>query len=189
MAKRRNGKSGGSPDHELVAVGRVLAPWGVGGMLKVEVLSDFAERFAPGQTLLVKQRPFTVESSQEHRGHLLLKLRGIDSPEAAAEFNSTYLEIPESAVFPLPPGQYYRFQIIGLQAWTISGELLGTVEDVLPTGSNDVYIVKGKRGELLIPATEDVIKEVDLTKGRLVIEPIAGLLEPEEEDDLQAEKP
>ena len=189
MGKRGTGKPKDSPDDEFIAVGRVLAPWGVRGMLKIEVLTDFAERFAPGQRLLLEGRPFVVESSQTHRGLLQIKLQGIDSPESAAEFADCYLEVPQREAFPLPPGQYYRFQIIGLQVWTTSGDCLGRVADVLPTGSNDVYVVHGERGETLIPAIEAVIKEVDLEKGRLTIEPIAGLLEPSPDEELQAEEP
>ena len=185
MGKRGTGKPKDSPDDEFIAVGRVLAPWGVSGMLKIEVLTDFAERFAPGQRLLLKGQPFVVEGSQSHRGYLLVKLKDIEGPEAAAEFSNCYLELPQCEAFPLPPGQYYRFQIIGLQVWATSGEYLGKVEDVLPTGSNDVYVVHGERGETLIPAIEDVIKEVDLKKGRLTIEPIAGLLEPSPDEELR----
>jgi 16S rRNA processing protein RimM len=74
-------------------------------------------------------------------------------------------------------GQYYTFQLIGLKVLTTDGEYLGQIADIMTTASNDVYIVKGKRGEILIPAIEDVVKSIDLEKGEMVIEAIEGLLD------------
>lgn len=178
MGKLGKEKGGDSPGEELIAVGRVLAPWGVRGMLKVEVLTDFAERFAPGQKLLLKGRQTIVEESERRGGRFLLKLQGIDDPQSASEFSDHLLEVHQRDTFPLPPGQYYRFQIQGLEVWTVSGEHLGRIDDILVTGSNDVYVVHGPRGESLIPAIEDVITEVDLEQGRLTIQPFDGLLPP-----------
>ena len=78
--------------------------------------------------------------------------------------------------YPLPDGQYYHYEIIGLKVRTIQGELLGTITDVISGKSNDNYIVKGTRGEILIPAIEDVVKSIDLSQGCLTIEAIDGLL-------------
>ena len=77
---------------------------------------------------------------------------------------------------PLPPGQYYQFQLMGLEVWTSDGKRLGQVAEILPTGSNDVYVVQGEDGELLIPAIEDVVKSVGLETGRITVELIEGLL-------------
>ena len=84
---------------------------------------------------------------------------------------------------PLPDGQYYHHQLIGLKVRTTGGELLGEVTEVLTGRSNDNYIVRGDRGEVLIPAIEDVIKSVDIAQGLITIEAIEGLL------DLNKKKP
>jgi 16S rRNA processing protein RimM len=76
----------------------------------------------------------------------------------------------------LPEGQYYTFQLIGLDVVTTEGKRIGQITDIMSTPSNDVYIVEGKRGEILIPAIEDVVKSIDLKKGKIVIEAIEGLL-------------
>ena len=78
---------------------------------------------------------------------------------------------------PLPAGHYYHHQLIGLNIVTTDGEALGAVTEILPGQSNDNYVVEGPRGQLLIPAIEDVIQSVDLERGEIVIEPIKGLLE------------
>ncbi len=84
---------------------------------------------------------------------------------------------------PLPDGQYYHHQLIGLKVRTTGGELLGSVTEVLTGRSNDNYIVRGEYGEVLIPAIEDVIKAIDLEQGYITIEPMEGLL------DLNQKKP
>jgi 16S rRNA processing protein RimM len=78
--------------------------------------------------------------------------------------------------YPLSEGQYYHHQIIGLQVKTTQGELLGNITEVISGKSNDNYIVQGARGEILIPAIEDVIKSIDLDQGCMTIEAIEGLL-------------
>lgn len=105
-----------------------------------------------------------------------MKLATMDGIAAAEKLRQQPLEVPRSQAQPLPPGQYYVFQIIGLEVWTTGGDNLGHVAEIMPTASNDVYLVRGPRGEVLIPAIEAVIKEIDLERGRMTIEAIEGLL-------------
>jgi 16S rRNA processing protein RimM len=76
----------------------------------------------------------------------------------------------------IPEGQYYHHQIIGLQVKTTQGELIGTITDILTGKSNDNYIVQSTRGEILIPAIEDVVQSINLDQGCITIEAIDGLL-------------
>jgi 16S rRNA processing protein RimM len=161
---------------ESLIVGRILAPWGIGGEVKVEVLTDFPERFAPQKVVHLNARPLEIESCRPHKQHLVVKLATIDSVEDAERLRGQDLTIPRSELYPLPEGQYYTFQIIGLDVLTTEGQYLGQVTDIMAMASNDVYIVEGKRGEVLIPAIEDVVKSIDLKKGEMVIEAIEGLL-------------
>jgi 16S rRNA processing protein RimM len=154
-----------------VAVGWIAAPWGLRGYLKVQPLTDFPERFQRGAALWVRGRRIEVQRSRWSRGFVYLGLSGIDSRSAAEELRGALLEVPESDLTPLPEGQYYRFQVIGLEVRTPEGRSLGRVAEILSTGSNDVYVVRGGPRELLIPAIEDVVKEVDVEGGRLVVEP------------------
>lgn len=161
---------------ESLIVGRILAPWGIRGEVKVEVLTDFPERFAPRKIVHLDTRPLEIESCRYQKHHLILKLVTIDSIEAAEKLRGQDLTIPSSELHPLPEGQYYTFQLIGLKVVTTEGQTLGRITDIMSTASNDVYIVEGKRSEILIPAIEDVVKSIDLKKGRMVIEAIEGLL-------------
>ncbi len=78
---------------------------------------------------------------------------------------------------PLPEGQFYHHQLIGLQVRTTRGDYIGDIVDILTGKSNDNYIVRGATGDILIPAIEDVVQSIDLDKGCITIEPIEGLLE------------
>ena len=162
---------------EFLIVGYILAPWGIKGEVKVEVATDFPDRFAPRKLVYLNTRPIEIESCHPHKQHLVVKLATIDSVEDAEKLRGQDLTIPRSELYPLPQGQYYTFQIIGLKVVTTEGELLGHITEIMTTGSNDVYIVEGKRGEILIPAIEDVVKSIDLQKGEVVIEAIKGLLD------------
>jgi len=160
-----------------VAVGRVASPHGMRGDVKVVPLVDKHERLSRGRSVLLGGETRTVESVRWQKGMAYLKLSGIDGREAAASLRGLLLTVPEGELEPLPEGQYYRFQLIGLDVFNDSGERLGRVEEVLTTGANDVYIVRGgERGEVLLPATRDVIKRVDLAGGRMLIEEVPGLV-------------
>ena len=164
-------------DDEAIVVGRVVAPWGAKGEVKVEVMTDFPNRFSPGEEVHINGCPMSIEKSRWHKGRAILKLSTVDSAEAAEKLRGRWLEIPAAKLRSLPQDQYYQFQLMGLEVWTTKGQHLGRIADILPTGSNDVYLVQGEFGELLIPAIEDVVKSIELEKGRIVIELIAGLLE------------
>ena len=165
-----------SSEPEFITIGQILAPWGIKGKLKVKVVTDFPQRFSPASKVYVNQQPMTIDRAEWHKGNAIIKLNAIDSVDAAQKLKGQPIEIHRSQLKPLPEGQYYHFQLIGLEVWTTQGELLGTVTEILTAESNDNYVVRGTRGEILIPAIEDVVKSIDLDEGRIVIEPVEGLL-------------
>jgi 16S rRNA processing protein RimM len=158
-----------------VAVGRASAAWGVRGAVKVIPLVDTRERLAPGRIVSVASQRRTIETSRWRKGLAYLKLSGVDDREAAFALRGQLLTVPESELEPLGEGQYYRFQLVGLVVHSTAGASLGRVTEVLTTGANDVYVVQGERGEILVPATDDIVKEIDLERGRMVIEEVPGL--------------
>jgi len=161
---------------EFVTVGQILAPWGVKGKLKVKVITDFPQRFALSSKIYINRQPMTIDSAEWHKGKVIIKLNQIDTIEAAQRLRGQPIEIHHSQLYPLPEGQYYHFQLIGLEVWTTQGELLGNITEILTTESNDNYVVSGAKGEILIPAIEDVVKSIELDSRRITIEPIEGLL-------------
>ena len=162
-----------------VAVGRVLSPWGVRGDLKVEPLADLPSLLSPGRSVSVGSQTHTIQRSRR-RGRLLhIKLSGIDDRDAAEALKDRYLQLPESELEPLREGQYYRFQLIGLSVRSSAGQTLGRVSRILTTPSNDVFVVDGPRGEILVPAIDDIVKEIDIEGGGMTIEVVPGLLPPQ----------
>lgn len=157
-----------------VAVGRILAPHGVRGEFKVEPATDFPERFAPGSRLWLDGNPYTVERSRPQGRSLIVKLRGIDSRNDAEPLRGKDLFASEPAAIE-EEGVYYVHDILGLRVETEAGTALGDVVEVLATGSNDVYVVRGPRGDLLLPALDDVVKQVDTASRRMVVEVPPGI--------------
>ncbi len=161
---------------EFITIGKILAPCGIKGKLKVEVATDFPQRFAPGSTVYVDHQSVTIESTSWTKGKAIIKLDTVKGVEDAQRLHGKLVEIHHSQVRPLPEGQYYHFQLIGLEVWTTQGELLGNIAEILTAESNDNYVVRGAKGEVLIPAIGDVVKSIDLDRGRITIEAIEGLL-------------
>jgi len=122
-------------------------------------------------------KEFTIEYSKPYGRTVIMKLRGINSPEDAATLRGGQLMVPEEESPPLPDGVYYYYQIIGLKVFTVDGVYIGEVTDIIETGSNDVYVVRDGEKEYLIPVIRDVIREIDIRKRRIIISPEAGLLE------------
>ncbi|MFC1974494.1 ribosome maturation factor RimM [Chloroflexota bacterium] len=161
---------------EFITIGKILAPWGIKGKLKVEIVTNFPQRFTRSAKVYINRQPMTIDSAEWHKGKVILKLDAINSIEDAQRLRGQPVEIPLSHLQHLPEGQYYHFQLIGLEVWTTQGELLGNITEILTAESNDNYVVSGAKGEILIPAIEDVVSSIDLNKGQVVIKPIDGLI-------------
>lgn len=166
-----------APRLDFIIIGRIVAPWRVKGEVIVEIETDFPLRFSPGEQVFVDGKPLTIVDVSRHRDRLILKFSTIDCAEDAQRLRGKFIEIPQSQARTLPESQYYYFQLIGLEVRTTGGERLGEVKEILAGESHDIYVVQGTKGEFLIPAIEDVVKSVDLERGLIKIEPIAGLLE------------
>ena len=176
----RRGRGAG-PDKSStgwIAVGRIIGAFGVRGQVKVVPTGRSPERFRQLERLYVGETHdrYEIEHCRVRGTEALLKLNGIDTREAAVAQRYVYVYVPESEAIELPPGEYFVHQIVGLQVHTTAGEHLGTVEEVLSTGANDVYVVPGPRGEVLIPALKTVIRTIDLAAGQLIVELPPGLL-------------
>ncbi len=164
---------------EYLDVGRIVAPFGLAGEVRVMPLTDFPERFAEMKSVLVgeSRRRYRILHARSARGQVLLKLRGVDDANAAEALRGEILRVPIAEAVALGDDQYFWYQIIDLEVVTTDGQSLGKIVDIIKTGANDVYVVRGVRGELLIPAIEDVVREVDLAAGRMVVELLPGLVD------------
>jgi 16S rRNA processing protein RimM len=146
--------------------------------LKVEIMTDFPDRFALLRKVYLgpKAVPFALEGFRLHKGSALLKLEGCHDRAAVEKLRGQLVQIPIEEAMPLEEGEYYEHQIVGLAVWTAGGEYLGKVDEIIFTGSNDVYVVRGEGKEILIPAIENVVLEINLAKRRLIVEMMEGLI-------------
>ena len=160
---------------DQVIVGLIRGPSGLRGDVRVEVLTDSPERFSAGSVLHLEGEPATVLSSRHVRGGLVVKLDVVADRDRAESLRGRPLTVPSHQVNPLPAGSYYHFEIIDMGVWTEDGEYVGEVKEVLPTGANDVYVVKHDGKELLIPALQDVVLEVDTRHNKMTVRLPEGL--------------
>jgi 16S rRNA processing protein RimM len=172
---------------EWATIGQVVALFGVRGELKVRLLTDIPNRFQQLEAVYAStnHQSLVVEHVRPYKGDMVvLKFAGIDDANTAETFCRQDLQIPADQLAKLPPDSYYQHDILGLEVITLSGKILGPIVEILETGSNDVYIIKGSDGkQLMIPAIKDVIKQIDLLRRTVYIDPLPGLLEPPGKED------
>ncbi|HEX5415792.1 MAG TPA: ribosome maturation factor RimM [Chloroflexota bacterium] len=164
----------------FLVIGRILGPVGVAGEMRVQALTDFPERFERLSVVHVGDnlRPYNVKAVRIESGeNVLLTLEGVDTADAARAMRNDELSVPIDQAVPLEADRYYWHEIIGLEVWTDTGEDLGKVQQVLRTGSNDVYVVGTGAREILIPAIEDVVKSIDVPAGKITVHLIPGLID------------
>ncbi len=183
---RSSAQTGGGEDSalrrripEYLTIATVAAPFGIRGELKVRLETDFPERFTPLTRLWLgpERIPFTCEGFRLHKGMGLLKLEGCNDRNAAEALRGLDVQVPIAEATALPAGRYYEYQVVGLRVETAEGEALGRVEEVLHTGSNDVLVTQGPRGEVLIPVLTGVLLDVDLEGERMRVRLPPGLLD------------
>jgi 16S rRNA processing protein RimM len=162
---------------EFLAIGRVLRPHGVRGDLLLETLTEFPDRLQAGDSVFLGETAVehTLATVRLHRQQLIIRLEGCQDRDCAEAYRGLLVQIRAAAASPLPPGRYYHHQLIGLRAVSDEGELLGTLTKILETGANDVYIVSGPNGDLLLPAIRSVILDIDLESGQMTVHLLEGL--------------
>ena len=163
-----------------VLVGIVARAHGLRGEVVVDPTTDTPGRFDPGRVVAAllpsgAARTLKVATSRPFQARWLVRFEGVETRTDAEALHSAELTIRLDQVAPLPEGSFYRFDLIGLAARTPNGDPLGRVEEVFATGSNDVLVVRGERGEILIPLLDTVLRSVDVAGGTIVLEPPPGL--------------
>jgi 16S rRNA processing protein RimM len=169
-----------------LAVGYIQGVHGLHGELKVELFTDFPERFVSGTELLMGEVLTVVKitGARLHKQHLLLQLEGVNRREEAEALRGEWLFVNEADAVALDEGVYWVHDIIGLDVQTEEGDALGVVREVLFTGANEVYVIETPPGinrgrDLLLPAIEEVVRKVDLAAGCMTVHLLPGLVEEE----------
>ena len=162
---------------DWLRLGVLTAPWGTRGEVKVrlDVEPAYLERIARVY-LGPEHRAIEVLGVFRRGRAYTLQLRGIETMTAAETLRDVDVVIPRAEAPPLAEGEFFVADVVGLRAVTTTGRALGTVAEVLSTGANDVYVVRGDAGEVLIPAIRDVVTSLDPAAGVLQVAPMPGLL-------------
>jgi 16S rRNA processing protein RimM len=181
-----NGPGVSDPGPQFLVVARIIRPHGVRGDLRIQALTAFPERLADLNVVYLSARPddtahlieCQVSRARPDRAEFwLLHLDGIDDREAAEAYRGHYVMVSLADAVPLEADEVYLFQVMNLEVFTEEGESLGHVVDIIETGANDVFVIRGEAyGEILIPAIEQVIIRISPETGRMIVRLLPGLL-------------
>lgn len=166
---------------EYIEIGQIVNTNGLKGVVKVNPFTDDIGKFEELKYVYIQLKnelkKVKIEQVRYNKNQVLLKLEGIDSIEEAEKYRNFYLKTEKESQEDLGEDTYYIVDLIGIDVYSDKNEYLGKIEDVFPTGSNDVYVVKDNLGkQILIPAIADVVKEVDLKNKKMIINLIPGLI-------------
>ena len=172
------------PD-DLVQVGKVIGAHGIDGGVRVYSYAESADCFATEKKLVLVDRTgsserYVILGSNTHKKIVRLKLEGVNSREQAEALTESDVYLSKNDLPALEPDSYYWSDVIGMEVVTLSGEYLGKVVQIIPTGANDVYVVKTPPDhaaeEILIPAIESVVIDIDVAQNRMRVELPEGLV-------------
>ena len=172
---------------DFIAIGRVSKPHGVKGEIRIEYFNPEDLQFFSHYQMIFLQgderslHPYRLLTVRPHKKLILAQLEGIQSRAEAEQLRGKVVLIDPAELPPLKEDEYYWQDILGMRVVSEKGEDVGTIKEIVPTGSNDVYVVQKGEQEFLIPATQDVIMSIDIEARTMVIRPLEGLLQ---EDDL-----
>lgn len=153
-----------------VVIGKIAAPHGVRGEVRIVPLTDFPERFENLKSVFLEDdSKLEVEFVKHNNKFIIIKFKNINSRNDIEVYNGKLLMLNRSEIPSLPEGEYYNFDIIGLEVIDDKGVKLGKISEILKTGSNDVYVVDAEK-QILIPALKKVVKEININDGFMKVE-------------------
>jgi 16S rRNA processing protein RimM len=166
----------------LVAIAKIIKPRGLRGEVVAEILTDFPERFAETEDVIVLaadggEKSLKIKESWFQKDRVVLKLDGVDSIEEAELFRGSEICVAESEVVALDEGEFFDWQLQGCEVETIGGEKIGSVKELMRTGGTELLVVESEDRDYLIPFAESICIEVDVEGKKIKIDPPEGLLE------------
>lgn len=166
----------------LLLIGKVIRPHGLNGLLRIRSYAESTETFKNRGTVLLKTgqgglSEHKIISINAHKNAFLMKLEGVSSLEEAEGCRGAEILIRKDTLRRESEDEYFWFELIGLKVFEDSGRFVGTLREIIQTGSNDIYVVKEGDREFLIPALHGVVLEIDLENKRMIVAgDIDGLL-------------
>ncbi len=171
---------------DLIPIGRVVRPHGVRGRIKLEYFGEDVNRFPPSREVFIEVKAGSLQAYEilettPQSPRLILHLKGIERREEVEPLIGKEVFIKREVLPDLEEGEYYWMDLLGMSVETQEGKRIGRVKEIFSTGANDVYVVEGKRGEIFLPATAEVIQSVDRKKGVMKVIRKEGLWEEDDE--------
>jgi 16S rRNA processing protein RimM len=171
---------------DLLPIGKVVRPHGVKGKIKLEYFGEDVHRFPPSREVFIEVKAGRLQSYEvletiPQPPRLILHLKGIEKREQVESLIGKEVLIKREVLPHVEEGEYYWMDLLGMSVETAGGKKIGRVKEIFSTGANDVYVVEGKRGEILLPATEEVIQSIDCKKAVMKVNRKEGLWEEEDE--------
>ena len=165
---------------EALLIGEIVGLHGLRGVLKIRSYADSPALFTPGMRLQLedsegRRASRTVAWAKPHGKGLLMAIEGVEDREAAEALVGSRLRVSKAVLPDLEEDTYYWFELIGMPVYTIEGRYLGVLKAIVPTGSNDVYVVRHEDDEVLIPALSSVVHTIDRNRGRMEVALPEGL--------------
>ena len=165
---------------ERFEIGQIVNTFGIKGFVKVNPWVDDIRRFEKLKTVYIKSKDvlkeLEIEEIKYHKNMILIKFKGIETIEQAELLRNYYLEIDRKDAIPLEEGTYFIADLLESKVYSDENEFLGELEDIYNTGSKDIYVVKNEQGKtLLLPGIPEVIKEISLESGKIIVHLIEGL--------------
>ena len=166
----------------LLLIGKVIRPHGLMGQLRIWSYAESQASFSDVVGVFLEAcsgeiHNFEVITVKPHKNFFLMSLRGLTSLEEAEKYRGAGIYISKHDLKATGEHEYFWHELIGLAVYLETGQYIGTLNHILPTGGNDIYVVREGEKEFLIPAIQEVVKEIDLANGRLIIEELEGLLD------------
>jgi len=173
-------------EKDLLPIGRVVKPHGVKGKVKVEYFGEDLHRFSFYHQIFIEDEEgrfklYEILEAIPQPPGLILRLKGIEKIEKAESLIGKEILIEKKTLPELEEGEYYWVDILGMKVETQEGKKIGKVKGIISTGAHDVYVVEGKRGEIFLPATAEVILMIDVKGGVMKVVRTGGLWEDEDE--------
>lgn len=165
----------------FLEIGQIVNSYGLKGQMKIVPFTDNITRYNELKTIYIevnKQlKEYKIEQVKYHKNNVLIKLEGIDDINDTEQFKNCFVKIDRKNAVKLPEDTYFIVDLIGIEVFTEENVLLGKIVDIFPTGSNDVYVVKDELGkQILLPAISEVIKNVDISNKKMIVNLIKGLV-------------
>lgn len=166
---------------DRVALGKIGKAHGITGAFRVWPYADNLERFTELKAVTISRGAKCVTANvtwaRIASGHVVIQTDILQTPEDVQVWLGGDLEVEASERVKLPEGQFFHDQIIGLKVETVDGRSVGTIIRIIDGPANDVYVCDDGEGEHLIPAVDVFIKSIDISIGRMIIDPIPGMLD------------